>query len=200
VGGAGPSACSARGRVLLPNSLIGGPAEGGVPRMQHKLTSLNLPTFFRPPSLRRSWGGFPAAWVRFLCRTQVVCSAGLGYALLGSKMPGLILGCSRRLSATFSSLHGRPRSLRPGRAPSSLSFGGQRPGSLRCLSGGPTALWFEAVLGRAAAPGARKGRERSCLAASRPDLIVPDPVGPLRAGRAGSGSCPRGLPISLPNG
>jgi len=48
------------------------------------------------------------------------------------------------------------------------------------VSDGPTAPRFEAVHARAAAPGARKGRERSHLAASRPDLIVPDPVGPLR--------------------
>jgi len=61
------------------------------------------------------------------------------------------------------------------------------------VSDGPTAPRFEAVHARAAAAGARKGRDRSCLAASRPDLIVPDPVGPLRVGRAGDGCSPWGV-------
>ncbi len=47
---------------------------------------------------------------------------------------------------------------------------------------GPTALQLTAVGVRAAAPGPGKGRERSDLAASRPDLIVPDPIWPLRIG------------------
>ncbi len=56
------------------------------------------------------------------------------------------------------------------------------------ISDGPTALRLEALPVRAVAAGARKGRERSCLAASRPDLIVPDPVGPLRGGESQLGA------------
>ena len=46
---------------------------------------------------------------------------------------------------------------------------------------GPTMLQLNAVRVRAAAPGPGKGRERSDLAASRPNLIVPDLVGPSAA-------------------
>jgi len=46
---------------------------------------------------------------------------------------------------------------------------------------GPTVLQLNAVRVRAAAPGPGKGRERSDLAASRPDLIVPDHAGPSAA-------------------
>jgi hypothetical protein len=93
-----------------------------------------------------------------------------------------------------------PRSLRLLQWRSSRSFGSPSPRILGWLSAGPTALRFAALLVRAAAAGARKGRERSCLAASRPNLIVPDPVGPLRVGRGVACRLPWGRRRGPPNG